>query len=294
MWAGLCIAGGVASGASIPVPNGSFESPVTPFVIVFIEGWQKSPKPGWFDETGGFLWEQLTGLFKNPVPGSSDYIENCDGAQAAWLFAVPEVALFLDQEAAPGAGFDARYETGKAYQLTVGVIGMGGNMLEGVPLELSLYYRDGAGDAVNVAATVVTNSAAMLGNRTRFVEFTVRTPEVKPDDPWAGQHVGIGFRSLVSFEMQGGFWDLDNVRLESVESFGPPVIGRPAWSEGQFQATIVSDPGSTVEVLATTDLARPVLEWRTVATLTNETGEVRFTDAEAGAAAQFYQARRIP
>ena len=282
---------GAVRGAAIPVPNASFESPVTPFVSVAVDGWQKSPKPDWYDETGGAFWYQLTGIFKNPVAGSMDHIENCDGAQAGWLFAVPEVAMFQDSDTTPPPVLDVRFDAGKSYRLTVGVIGMGGNMLEGVPLELSLYYRDAGGNPVTVAATTVTNSAAVFPARTRFVDFAVQVPEVRPGDAWAGKHIGIGFRSAVTFEMQGGFWDLDHVRLEA---FGRPVFEAPAWSDGQFEATIVSEPGTVLEMLASTSLAGPVGQWLRVTTLTNETGRVQFTDPGAGDAARFYQAQVIP
>src|SRR5439155_12475624 len=81
---------------SISVPNNSFESPVTVFVDTHIDSWQKSAKPPWYDESGGYLWDQLTGTFKNTPTNSSDHIDNCDGNQAAWMFAVPEVAIFQD------------------------------------------------------------------------------------------------------------------------------------------------------------------------------------------------------
>src|SRR5580765_1095809 len=101
----ICVLGGVAALAastsplragSITVPNGSFESPATSFVSINIDSWQKNPKPDWYVESGGFLWSQLTGIFKNTSAGSSDHLDNCDGNQALWLFAVPEVALFQD------------------------------------------------------------------------------------------------------------------------------------------------------------------------------------------------------
>jgi hypothetical protein len=51
------------------------------------------------------------------------------------------------------------------------------------------------------------------------------------------QHIGIAFRSVVSFEMQGGF----GTSTTFERSFGPPVIEAPAWKNGQFEATIVSE-----------------------------------------------------
>ena len=48
--------------AIIPVPNASFEAPDTEFADPAIHAWQKTPKPEWYDESGGNLWIQLTGV----------------------------------------------------------------------------------------------------------------------------------------------------------------------------------------------------------------------------------------
>src|SRR5262245_39645715 len=87
-----------AAAGAINIPNNSFESPATSFVSININAWQKSPKPDWYQESGGFLWTQLTGIFKNTPATSADHIDNCDGNQALWLFAVPEVGLFQDYD----------------------------------------------------------------------------------------------------------------------------------------------------------------------------------------------------
>ena len=83
---------GVRAG-EVTVPNGSFESPSTNYVSVIIDDWVKPPKPDWYQEGGGFLWTQLTGLFRNPISPNPSHIDNMDGDQALWLFAVPEVGL---------------------------------------------------------------------------------------------------------------------------------------------------------------------------------------------------------
>ena len=96
-----CMLALVAWAASLPaatinLPNGSFESPATDFADPTMDNWQKTPKPVWYDESGGFLWVQLAGLFLNTPPESAPHIDNCDGEQAAYLFAVPQVGLFQD------------------------------------------------------------------------------------------------------------------------------------------------------------------------------------------------------
>ena len=73
----------------IYIPNASFELPETNFVSAEIDSWQKSEKPWWYDESGGFLWSQLTGVFLNLPSTDPNHIDNCDGKQAVWLFAVP-------------------------------------------------------------------------------------------------------------------------------------------------------------------------------------------------------------
>jgi hypothetical protein len=107
--------------------------------------------------------------------------------------------------------FDVTYEVGRSYHLTVGVIGNGGGMSNGVTMELSLYYRDGT-NTPTVSATTVTNSAATFGGRTNLIDYSVHTPAVKAGDPWAGKKIGIRFVST-EFVYPYGYWDLDNVRL---------------------------------------------------------------------------------
>ena len=92
----LVVGIGKSQSASIHIPNASFESPETAFVDVNVHAWQKGPPPLWYDESGGHAWSQLTGVFLS-VPSEDDgHIDNCDGNQAAWLFALPEVELHQD------------------------------------------------------------------------------------------------------------------------------------------------------------------------------------------------------
>ncbi len=58
------------------VLNASFESPSTAFVDNRLERWQTTPKPFWYDESGGFTWDQLFGVFRNTDPGKPDHIFN--------------------------------------------------------------------------------------------------------------------------------------------------------------------------------------------------------------------------
>src|SRR5262245_46806945 len=179
---------------SIPVSNASFELPTTGFVSINIDSWQKSPKPDWYQENGGFLWTQLTGIFKNTATNSADHIDNCDGNQAIWLFADPEVALFQDYDSVDYNGqsnlLTATFQAGKSYHLTVGVIGTGGGMVEGATLDFSLYYRVGS-NFVNVGVTTLTNTPSVFSNNTHFVDCSLDVPVVRATDAWAGHYIGV-------------------------------------------------------------------------------------------------------
>jgi len=287
--------------APVNVPNNSFESPATAFVSILIDSWQKTPKPEWYVEGGGFLWTQLTGAFMNSATNSPDHINNCDGNQALWLFAVPEVGLFQDynsvdlDDPAPTHDFNAVYEPGKSYQLIIGLFGggAGGNqgMRLGATLELSLYFRDAASNRVTVAATTITNSAELFTSNTNLVDFTVQTPTVHLGDPWAGQHIGILLLSTVDTNLQAGYWDLDNVRLTATSA---PTLTAPAWTNNQFQFTLLGETGRTFEVLAATNVASPQSNWLTLGTLTNTAGTIPFVDTNADFHQRFYRARQLP
>ena len=203
--------------APVSIPNGSFESPETVFVDVNIDAWQKGTKPIWYDESGGYTWSQLTGTFLNVPPEDEAHIDNCDGKQAVWLFAVPEAELYQDLE--------ATFEVGRCYELAVGVIGGGGNMRDSVPLEIRLYYRDGNDVRVTIESTTFVYRTAG-GHIKHFNDVRLALPVVRETDPWAGKNIGVQIVSTLTLAdldpttgRAGGFWDLDNVRL--TESLPP-------------------------------------------------------------------------
>ncbi len=205
--------------ATVYVPNSSFESPETTFAYPQVNSWQKTPKPEWFVETPEQQWEQTMGVFLNRPPEEASHIDNIDGSQAVFLFALPTAGLFQDYNTIGGTNtlpahdFNATFEPGKAYRLTVGVLGGGGGMTNGATLELSLYYRDAASNIVTVAATSVTNTASAFPTNTHLTDFTVSTPAVRANDAWTGKHIGVQILSMIGFDKIGGYWDLDNVRL---------------------------------------------------------------------------------
>lgn len=291
----LLVAVGVSAGELV-VPNASFEEPAAPFVNVDVAAWQEAPKPPWYDENGGFFWSQLTGVFRNTAPGAADHIENLHGQQGLWLFAVPDVALFQDYEtiggteSEPAQVFDVTFEVGRAYRLTVGVIGGGGNMSEGVPLEVRLYHRDAAGQRWTVAATPVVHSLATFPTRTRLVDFQVTVPPVRASDAWAGKQLGVEFRSLVNFDSQGGFWDLDHVRLETLD---PPVLTNARVAGGAVRFSVQGATGTRCEVLAAADVAAPEAGWTVVRTLDLTTSEAEFSEPLMDVRGRFYRARLL-
>ena len=164
-------------------------------------------------------------------------------------------------------------------------------MLPGVTLELSLYYRDAASNRVTVAATTITNSGELFTSNTNLLDFTVTTPTVKAGDPWAGQHMGILILSTVSSNLQGGYWDLDNVRLASVLA---PSLSSPVYTNSQFQFHVQGEPGTVCEILAGTNLMTSVSQWSSLGVVTNVTGSVPFIDTSTNYDQRYYHARHLP
>lgn len=287
---------GMMQAASLTVPNASFELPVTTYASPVVDSWQVTPKPDWYVEGDPFYWSQLVGTFKNPGPGYPDRIDNCHGQQALWVFAVPEVGLFQDYDSkdwndpAPPHAFNVTFQPGKSYQLTVGVIGGGGNMLPEVTLELSLYYRDAASNQVVIAATTITNRLALFPSTTHFVDCAVEVPTVLASNPWAGRKIGLRILSTVGLDLQGGYWDVDNVRL--TES-SPPMLLNSVLTEGQFQFTLQSEPGQSFEILAAPTPSLPPAAWAIVDTITNATGLGSFSVPATNLGQCFYRARRL-
>jgi hypothetical protein len=277
---------------TILIPNGSFESPTTTYASPFMDSWQKNPKPDWYDEGGGaFLWTQLTGEFTNTPPGAFNHIDNMDGGQAAWMFVIPEVAIFQDYDYPTNHAFNAIYEVRKAYHLTVGIIGTGGNMQIGATFELALYYRDSASNLVVVAATDVTNVPTVFSNNTHFIDFRADSAFVQGTDPWAGQHIGVRLLSTITdTNLEGGYWDLDNVRLTSTSA---PTLSNPVWTDGQLSFMVQSEPGAALEIQKSPSLDLAQI-WSSLGSITNDTGTAPFTDADATNGQAYYRARLLP
>jgi hypothetical protein len=162
-------------------------------------------------------------------------------------------------------------------------------MQPGATLKLSLYYRDGASNRVMVGATTVTNLPTVFSNNTQLIDFTVNVPTVRSGAACVNQNIGIMFLSTVSTNLQGGYWDLDNVRLVA----GPTLLN-PVKTPDQFQAVLMGEPDAEFEMLTSTNAALPIAEWSSLGTVTNITGTIPFVDTNANFDQRFYRARQSP
>jgi hypothetical protein len=282
---------------NLVVPNYSFETPLTLFVNTHVDEWSKIPKPDYYVESGGYTWDQLAGTFLNDPPSQADHIDNCDGNQAIYMFADPLVTLFKDYESGDWShtnalhDFPAIYESNKSYRLTVGVIGSGGGMQSGVGLQLSLYYLDDATNRIPVAVNDLVYNSQQFPNNTHFVDCSVDVPPVRPGDPWAGKHIGIKIVSTATLDNQGGYWDLDNVRLVATTQ---AILLNPAITNGNFAFTLRGDAGSAYAIQVASAVTNPSpTNWSTAFTLTNTTGDFRVVDPSTNSGVRFYRAQRL-
>jgi hypothetical protein len=173
---------------------------------------------------------------------------NRTGTQAGYILSFPQVALFQDynsmdwNDAAPTHDFNATFEIGKSYNLTVGLFAKVRSTLgitDGSLLQFSLYYRDGSDNMVTVGATTATYSAANFPQtpNLNLIDYQVNVPTVLAGDAWAGQHIGIKIESLYGDGSVN--WDLDNVRLTAVPeptTISLAGLGVAAWLVTQARA----------------------------------------------------------
>lgn len=214
------------------VPNHSFESQSGvgfPFdTTPALDSWQKAAEPTSYDYPAtigagtGVPWFGTSGAFVNVSPYNSTPYGNVTGAQAGYILAFPGVTLFQDYNSSPTHDFDATFEVGKAYNLTVALFGKSrfpGALQPGSTLALSLYYRDALDNKVTVGSSVVTYSEAAFPTTPslNLIDYQVNTSIVQSGDAWAGKHIGIQMESTLPLELAVfGSWDFDNVRLTAV------------------------------------------------------------------------------
>ncbi len=210
----------IVSAQSMPVPNFSFESPTAPntapYVNIFVDSWQKASEPAYYGPTigtpFGIPWVGTAGVFLDVNPYA-----NHQGTQAGYILGFPEVTLYQDYDSSASHDFNATFDVGKSYNLTVGVFGKP-TLALGSTLELSLYYRDGT-NRVTVGSTSISYSPASFptNGALSLIDYQVNVPTVEASDSWAGKNIGIQLLSTTPLEMStGGNWDFDNVRLSAV------------------------------------------------------------------------------
>ena len=211
---------GRLSAQPISVPNFSFESQSAagfPFgANPSVASWTKIAEPAYFTPAfGGFgiPWFGTAGVFIDTNPYANHL-----GTQAGYILAFPQVTLFQDYNSSPTHDFDATYQVGMSYHLTIGLFGKP-NIAPGSTLQLSLYYRDGLDNKVTVGLTTATYSLAAFPTNAplSLIDYAVNVPTVLASDAWAGQKIGIQMESTIPIELtSGGNWDFDNVRLTAV------------------------------------------------------------------------------
>ena len=205
---------------SIIVPNYSFESQTapqtSPYVNIFVDSWEKAPEPAYYGPAigtpFGIPWVGTAGVFYDTNPYANHL-----GIQAGYILGFPQVTLFQDYNSSPSHDFNAIFEVGKSYNLTVGVFGK--NLAPGSTLLLSLYYRDVANNQVTVNSTTISYSGAAfpVTSPLNLIDYQVNVPVVQPGDPWANKNIGIQLLSTTPLELAtGGNWDFDNVRLGAI------------------------------------------------------------------------------
>jgi len=245
---GLCAVTPVRS-ASIAIDNASFEAPaVDPnafAALPFVDQWTEID--------ADTLGSTNTGVFANTSANSPDHIVNADGSQLAFLGSQTGNALEQD--------LINTYRADRDYRLTVAV-GISGLFPPAATepvdtLELVLYYREGP-NTVDIACEVVT---AVGLSSVELRDFTLCSPPVRPDDPWAGKTIGVALRAG---GQPGGFWDIDNVRLNesspvsiAIEnaSFEAPVVDPNGFSalpfvDGWIELDLDSETSTNTGVFA--------------------------------------------
>jgi len=208
----------------INVPNSSFESQtapnVYPYVNIFVDSWQKAPEPSYYGpaigEPFGIPWIGTAGVFLDVNP----YVNHV-GSQAGYILGFPGVTLSQDYNSSPTHDFNATFNVGQAYKLTVGVFGKN-TLAPGSTFVLSLYALDGL-NKITVGSTTITYDSALfpITPSLSLVDFSVDVPTVQGSDAWAGKYIGIELESTTPLQLAtGGNWDFDNVRLETVPEPG--------------------------------------------------------------------------
>jgi hypothetical protein len=229
---GLGVAAAVAQAASLGVLNPSFESPSVPNgfpAITIIDSWQKTPE----NPDSGFppgQWDQLSGLFENAAVGQPRHIENADGNQVAFLFAVQGVGISQQ--------LGDTFAAGVSYELSLGIRG-GGALTPGTTFQVGLFYMDGS-TPVTLGSTTVT-ATAEFATATQLMEVSATTGAVASGAPAVGKNIGIQLLAASNNGAPGiAYWEIDKVAVTAVPepetyalAFGGALLGVAGWRRWQ-------------------------------------------------------------
>ncbi len=223
--------------ASISIENASFELPV-----VDPNAFKALPYvDGWIETDLDILSSANTGVFPNTPAGSPDHIANADGNQLAFLGS--QTGNALEQN------LTAVYKSGCEYRLSV-AIGISSLFPPSSeePIELALYYCDP--NDPNEHLDIVSRTIDTEGlSSTQLQDFSVYLPRINSSDSWAGMSIGIAIRATGE---AGGFWDIDNVRLE--ESVSASIFIENASFESPLIDSNTSDTIPAVDLWTELDI----------------------------------------
>jgi len=188
----------------VPVSNASFEDPpIDPngFGVIPYLG-------GWIELDCDAVGSTNTGAFLNTPEGSPDRLVNADGLQLAFLGSQQGNGLLQVLE----AGF----QSGCVYRLTVG-LGISWRFPPASEDRLSIgfYYQDEA-DLHLIASRAIGPQGLSSHTLVYFDLYLAASG----GDPAIGKRMAIG---IVSEGQPGGFWVIDDVRVERWFAVGLPI-----------------------------------------------------------------------
>jgi hypothetical protein len=96
--------------------------------------------------------------------------------------------------------------------------------------------------------------------------------------------------SRVDPASQGGYWDVDNVRLTS---FSLPAFVEVGCTNGAFQFTLESEPGRSFELLASADPSISSSPWSVLSTFTNLSGRWLYSEPATNGAGRLFRVRQL-
>ncbi|HEV7401475.1 MAG TPA: PEP-CTERM sorting domain-containing protein [Chthoniobacteraceae bacterium] len=195
--------------APISLLNYSFESPTAPDphdsfpVSVVIDNWQRN------DVAPNY---QL-GAFQNPAVGDPlGHINNLDGNQGGFIVATPGIALWQT-----AAGTGSTVSLGQQYKFTLALSASSQATADGEGVRIRIYYLDAASQKVYLAdRQVLSNESRALnpGAITQLIDYSVTTAVIAAGNAAIGKAIGVEL--VGDSTAQGGYWDFDNARLDTV------------------------------------------------------------------------------